>query len=149
MSNPFAGVDHVGYVVTDLELAGRFAIEVLGFELVADRHGTLSDPEGDALTRRFGIHPRASGCYQFYRAGDARVEFLAWESPDQVTAPARNSDVAGRHLAVAVTDMAAAIARIESFPGTEVREPNPSGFIYVKTPFGLEVQLIPVAGAAT
>jgi glutamate synthase (NADPH/NADH) large chain len=39
--------------------------------------------------------------------------------------------------------MAGALERIRAFGGCEIREPNERGFIYVKTPFGLEVQLIP------
>jgi hypothetical protein len=82
------------------------------------------------------------------RAGNAPIEFLEWSAPGQVTESARNCDVVGRHLAIRVTDMPAALERIRGFPGTEIRAPNERGYIYVKTPFGLEVQLIPVAGAA-
>ena len=148
MSNPFQGVNHIGYVVSDLDQAERFATEVLGFEIVADRTGELGDPDGDLLSRRLGVHPRATGAFRFYRAGDLLIEFLQWQSPDQVTAPARNSDVSGRHLAVSVTDVPAALARIGAFPGAVIREPNERGYIYATLPFGLELQLIPVGGAA-
>lgn len=147
MSSPFGGIDHVGYVVSDLDLAARFAIDVLGFEAIAERAGNLGDPDGDAMTRRFGVHPRATGVYRFFKASNLAIEFLAWESPDRVPTTARNCDAGGRHLAIAVADMPAALERIAAFPGTEIRETNERGYIYVKTPFGLEVQLIPTAGA--
>ncbi|MCC6705332.1 MAG: VOC family protein [Thermomicrobiales bacterium] len=148
MSSPFAGIDHVGYVVSDLDQAIRFAIEVLGFELVPERAGTLGAADGDTMSRRFGVPDRATASFRFVRAGNAPVEFLAWEAPDRSTTPARNCDAGGRHLAVKVTDMPAALERIGAFPGVEIREPNERGYIYVKTPFGLEVQLIPATGAA-
>jgi hypothetical protein len=44
--------------------------------------------------------------------------------------------------------MPAALEGIGGFPGVEIREPNDRGYVYVKAPFGLEVQLIPVEGAA-
>jgi catechol 2,3-dioxygenase-like lactoylglutathione lyase family enzyme len=148
MSSPFAGVDHVGYVVSDLEQAITFATEVLGFELVPDRAGSLGDPNGDLMARRLGVPARATGNFRFVRTADATIEFLQWSAPDQNTTTARNSDRAGRHLAIRVNDMTAALERIGAFPGVEIREPNERGYIYVKTPFGLEVQLIPVTGAA-
>jgi catechol 2,3-dioxygenase-like lactoylglutathione lyase family enzyme len=148
MTNPFQGVNHIGYVVTDLNLAERFVAEVLGFEIVAGRTGELGEPEGDAMTRRLGVHPRATGSFRFYRSGDLLIEFLQWQSPDQVNEPARNCDVGGRHLAVSVSDMPTALKRISAFPGVEIREPNDRGFTYVTLPFGLELQLIPVEGAA-
>jgi catechol 2,3-dioxygenase-like lactoylglutathione lyase family enzyme len=147
MTSPFRGVNHIGYVVTDLNLAEQFVTEVLGFEVVTGRTGELGEPEGDAMTRRLGVHPRATGTFRFYRSGDLLIEFLQWNSPDQAATPARNCDIAGRHLAVSVADMPAALERIGAFPGTEIREPNDRGFVYANLPFGLELQLIPVEGA--
>lgn len=140
----FSGVNHVGYVVSDLDLAARFVTEVLGFEEVEGRSGVNFDPDGDLLTQRFGVHPRARGQFRFFRGGDTLVEFLAWEAPDYVGEPAQNSNLAGRHLAVSTSDMEAAKAAIAAFGGSEIRQPNERGYIYVKTPFGLEVQLMPV-----
>jgi catechol 2,3-dioxygenase-like lactoylglutathione lyase family enzyme len=148
MSNPFAGVDHVGYVVSDLDAAIQFAVEVLGFDLITERAGRLEDAEGDTLSRRLGVPARATGNFRFVRAGEVPIEFLQWTAPDQNPAVACNSDIAGRHLAIKVSDMSAALERISAFAGAEIREPNERGYIYVKTPFGLEVQLIPVSGAS-
>ncbi|MGH2551007.1 MAG: VOC family protein [Thermomicrobiales bacterium] len=140
----FSGVNHVGYVVSDLDLAARFVTDVLGFEEVEGRSGVNFDPDGDLLTERFGVHPRARGQFRFFRGGDTLVELLAWEAPDYVGEPAHNSNLAGRHLAVSTSDMEAAKAAITAFGGSEIRQPNERGYIYVKTPFGLEVQLMPV-----
>lgn len=148
MSGPFAGVDHVGYVVTDLDQAIAFATEVLGFELIVERAGQLGDAESDSMSRRFGVHDRATASYRFANGGSTPVEFLAWQSADQSAEIARNCDHSGRHLAVKVTDMPSALAKIGAFPGVTIRDPNERGYIYVKTPFGLEFQLIPVTGVA-
>jgi catechol 2,3-dioxygenase-like lactoylglutathione lyase family enzyme len=140
----FLGVNHVGYAVSDLDLAGRFLTDVLGFEQVVERSGVNYDPDGDLLTQRFGVHPRARGEFRFYRFGDHLVEFLAWEAPDYDGTPAKNSDLSGRHLAIGTTDMEAAKAAITAFGGCEIRAANERGYVYVKTPFGLEVQLMPM-----
>lgn len=140
----FSGVNHVGYVVSDLDLAARFVVDVLGFEEVEGRSGVNFDPDGELLTERFGVHPRARGEFRFFRGGDTLVEFLAWEAPDYDGTPAQNSNLSGRHLAVSTIDMEAAKAAITAFGGAEIRQPNERGYIYVKTPFGLELQLMPV-----
>ena len=141
---PIVAVNHVGYVVSNLDLAGRFFEEALGFERVVERTGKLGDPEGDLMMRRFGVNPRATGVFIFFRINGFSVELLGWEAPDRDNKTPRNSDVGGRHLALSVTDMKAATERIAAFDGAEIREPNDAGYIYVKTPFGLEIQLIPV-----
>ncbi len=140
----FSGVNHVGYVVSDLDLAARFFVEVLGFEEVPSRAGVNFDPDGTLLTERFGVHPRARGDYRFFRYGDSLVELLAWQAPDHDGTPARNSDLAGRHLAISTSDMEAAKRAVTAFGGSEIRAANDRGFVYVKTPFGLEIQLMPV-----
>lgn len=142
MAGKVIAVDHLGFVVTDLDRAVRFFIDVLGFADI-ERRGALRDDEGDGMTRRFGVHPRAVGHYVFLQIGGARVELLQWTSPDQNTASPRNSDVGGRHFALAVENIDDLLVRIASEPGISVRERNSLGFYYVGTPFGLEIQLVP------
>jgi catechol 2,3-dioxygenase-like lactoylglutathione lyase family enzyme len=138
----FAGVDHVGYVVSDLDAASAFFVDVLGFEALP-RRGVSSHPDGDHMTGWFGVHPRASSRFAFFALGGAAVELLEWTAPDQHRAQPRNSDHGGRHLAIKTADLDAAIARLENVPGVTVRARNERGFVYVSTPFGLELQLIP------
>jgi catechol 2,3-dioxygenase-like lactoylglutathione lyase family enzyme len=140
----FSAVNHVGFVVRDLDEGARFFTEVLGFEPVAGRAGTLA-ASGDVLSRRFGIDANASGRFAFFRLDDAFIELLEWSAPGQNQTPALNSDLGGRHLAISVPDMAAALARLREIPGVIVREPNDAGYVYCATPLGLEIQLIPVA----
>lgn len=135
-------IDHVGFVVTDLDAAVAFFVEQLGFAEI-DRNGTLAEAEGDRMTRLFGVHPRATGRFRFIELGSMRVELLQWEAPDQATNVPRNADVGGRHLALTVDGIEAFIARVSAHPGIVVRERNDRGFYYMGTPFGLEIQLIP------
>lgn len=135
-------IDHVGFVVSDLDRAVRFLVDLLGFEETG-RVGELVDREGDRMTGIFGVHPRAEGRFVFLRLGASLVELLQWSSPDQRAESPRNSDVAGRHLALAVNGIDALVERLANEPGVTVRDRNDRGFRYVSTPFGLEIQLIP------
>jgi catechol 2,3-dioxygenase-like lactoylglutathione lyase family enzyme len=142
MAGSVTAIDHVGYVVTDLERAVRFFIDVLGFEDI-ERRGVLRNDDGDRMARLFGVHPRAVGTYVFLQVGGSRVELLQWTSPDQNAAVPRNCDLGGRHLALAVENLDDFLARMAQEPGVTVRERNDLGFYYVGTPFGLEIQLVP------
>lgn len=135
-------VDHVGYVVNDLDAAVAFFINELGFRDL-DRRAVMRDDEGYSMTARFDVNPRAVGRYAFIGIGDDKVEFLEWEAPNRSKTAPRNSDLGGRHLALKVDDLDAVAARLARLDGFTVREPNERGFRYVTTPFGLEIQLIP------
>jgi catechol 2,3-dioxygenase-like lactoylglutathione lyase family enzyme len=143
VSGPFSAVNHVGLVVRNLEEGKQFFTEVLGFELVVDRTGVLS-PNGDQLTRRFGVDANAEGRFAFFRLAGGLIELLEWTAPNRNETAPLNSDLGGRHLALSVSDMDAAVARLRAAEGVIVREPNDAGYIYCSTPLGLEIQLIPV-----
>lgn len=142
MPSPFAAVNHVGFVVRNLEEGLTFFIDILGFTRIEGRAGSLL-PDGDVLTRRFGIGADARGEFAFVRLGDSVIELLEWVAPDQNTSPPRNSDIGGRHLALTVEDMPAAVQRLREVDGVVVRESNDVGYVYCSTPLGLEIQLIP------
>lgn len=134
-------IDHPGFVVSDLDVAVEFFTDVLGFERI--REGEINDPgNGDQMTRLFGVPSSARSRYAFVGLGDRQVELLEWHDVTQGNR-ALNSDLAGRHLAVVVTELPKVLATISAIAGTLVRDPNPRGFVYVALPFGLELQLIP------
>ena len=141
MTSPFTAVNHVGYVVRDIEAGLAFFTDVLGFERVEGRRGDVH-PQDDVLTRRFGVDANASGRWAFLRLGDTLVELLEWSAPDRNETTPLNSDLGGRHIAITVSDIATATARLLE-AGATVREPNDLGYIYCATPLGLEIQLIP------
>ena len=135
-------IDHVGYVVSDLEEAERFFADVLGFA-ATDRRGDLAVPDGDLLTRMLGVHPRATARFVFVRIGSQLVELMQWESPDRSDQIPGNADAGGRHLALTIDGIDALLARAAAMPGYVVRERSDRGFVYLSTPFGLELQLVP------
>ncbi len=106
----------MGFVVPDLDEAVLFFVEVLGAEEVF-RIAPISDPHGESMTRKVGVHPRATVRGVMLRFGPAaNVEFLQYDVPGQATAPPKASDIGAAHLAVFVEDMAAAAERLRSEP---------------------------------
>lgn len=134
-------VDHVGYVVPDMEQAIGFFTEVLGFTLLT-LDGPLTFPD-DRMTRWWGVHPRAAARFAYLRYGQAVVELTEWRTPDQNTHVPNNSDLGGRHIALAVTDLDAATAYLKSQAGVTVFERSEWGFVYFTTPWGMLLQIVP------
>ena len=133
-------IDHYGYVVPDLDQAVAFFIDVLGFELLS-----IDDPiefPDDRLARWYHVHPRASARFAFVRYGRAVIEFTQWHTPDQITATPSNSDLGGRHFAIAVTDVDVAIAYLKDQPGVTVFERSIWNFVYFTTPWGMTLQVV-------
>jgi len=144
-------VDHVGLTVPDLDEAVAFLTGVLGFREVF-RAGPFLDPEGDWMTRRLGVHPRASTRLALLRLGAGpTLEVFEYAAPDQAGTPPPVSDVGAHHVAIHVDDIEAAMAHLRTVPGVEVRE-GPTAFeegpaaglrfVYFTTPWGMTMELI-------
>jgi catechol 2,3-dioxygenase-like lactoylglutathione lyase family enzyme len=134
-------LDHFGYIVPDLEQAVGFFVEVLGFELVSLDH-ERTEFDDDRLARWYGVHPCASARYAFVRLSGVTIEFTEWRTPDQNTAVPSNSDLGGRHVAIAVGNLDAAMAYLEAQPGVTVFEKSEWGFVYFLTPWGMTLQVV-------
>jgi catechol 2,3-dioxygenase-like lactoylglutathione lyase family enzyme len=133
-------IDHYGYVVPDIAQAVAFFTDVLGFELLS-----LDDPIAfgdDSLARWYHVHPRASARFAFLRYGRAIIEFTEWQTPDQNTIVPSNSDLGGRHFAIAVSDVDAAMAYLKAQPGVTVFERSVWNFVYFTTPWGMTLQIV-------
>ena len=143
ITSPFIAINHTGFVVTDLVAAGQLVVETLGFERIVERRGQIAFPGTDTMRRLFGVDEDAMAEYAFFRLGDTVIELLQWTGPNRSETPAGNSDLGGRHLALTVSDMGTALGRLSAVQGVEIREPNQLGYVYVRTPIGLEIQLIP------
>jgi catechol 2,3-dioxygenase-like lactoylglutathione lyase family enzyme len=133
-------IDHYGYVVPDIAQAVAFFTDVLGFELLS-----LDDPIAfgdDSLARWYHVHPRASARFAFLRYGRAIIEFTEWQTPDQSTVVPSNSDLGGRHFAIAVSDVDAAMAYLKAQPGVTVFERSVWNFVYFTTPWGMTLQIV-------
>ena len=143
MTSPFIAVNHPGFVVSDLAAASAFFVDILRFEPLP-RKGSTSDPDGGRMADWFGVDPTAVSRWAFFRLGDDVVELMEWTAPDRNETAPRNSDVGGRHLAISTPDLEAALARVKDQPGITVRAKTEAGFVYISTPFGLEIQISPV-----
>lgn len=144
-------VHHIAYTVPDLEEAVRFFVDVIGAEL-AYRLGPVEDREGDWMTRKLGVHPRASAHIAMLRLGPVtNLELFEYTAPDQDRARPRNSDWGGHHFALYVDDVDKAVAHLREVPGvTILGEPETitdgpiegDRWVYFTTPWGLHMELI-------
>jgi catechol 2,3-dioxygenase-like lactoylglutathione lyase family enzyme len=138
-----SGLNHPGFGVPNLAEAIDFFTNVMGLPLI--RRGMIESPQDDAMRRWFDVDPRGQVNLAFFRLPDGtQFEVVEWSAPDQVEGMRKNSDVAGRHIALSVTDLAAAVEYLKAQPGVTVFEPHPYGFAYFKTPFGMYIQLVQV-----
>lgn len=114
-------IDHFGYVVPDLAQAVAFFVDALGFEPLSldDAPTAFGD---DSLARWYHVHPRAAARFAFLRYGEAIVELTEWRTPEPPAPTPSNSDLGGRHFAIAVTNVDAAIAYLQALPGVTVFE---------------------------
>ncbi|MDX6314225.1 MAG: hypothetical protein QOF44_3689 [Streptomyces sp.] len=147
-------VDHIAYTVPDLDQAVAFFTEVIGAELIY-REGPVHDPDGDLMTRRLGVHPRAVAHIAMLRLGPVtNLELFAYEAPDQNRVLPANSDWGGHHLAIHVTDIDTAARYLREQPGVRLfGSPRtiPDGpiagnrWIYFLTPWGMQLELVQAA----
>lgn len=139
--NPFNGtIEHTGFVVPDIEEAVDFFTQILGFEVLL-RPQAMSF-EDDRLTRYFGVylHSKVVGA-AFLQYGGKKIELVQWEAPGQQRTVQNPGDVGVAHLALTVSNLDAAINFLRS-KNVLIREFCPIGFIYISTPWGMEIQLM-------
>ncbi|MFD4522529.1 nitroreductase/quinone reductase family protein [Streptomyces sp. NPDC058470] len=144
-------VHHIAYTVPDLEQAVSFFVDVIGAEL-AYRLGPVEDAEGDWMTRKLGVHPRASAHIAMLRLGPVgNLELFEYTAPDQDHGRPLNSDWGGHHFALYVDDVDKAVAYLREVPGvTILGEPETitdgpiagDRWVYFTTPWGLHMELI-------
>jgi catechol 2,3-dioxygenase-like lactoylglutathione lyase family enzyme len=146
-------LDHIGLTVPDLEQAHAFFTGVLGCEYMyslgpfqrddswMSEHLAVAD---DTVMREL----------RFYRLGGQAVfEVFAYEAADQVTAPPRNSDVGGHHVALYVEDLDAAVAHLHALGLTVLGDPTASRgpsegqrWVYFLSPWGAQFELVSYPG---
>lgn len=143
------GMDHVGITVPDIELAGRFLIDVLGAELVY----TLGSKQADDtwMFRQLGVHPHTViREIRLYRLGNgSNLEVFQYQAADGQADQPRNSDFGGHHLALYVDDLDAAIAALRTHDIEVMGEPVASSgasagqrWIYFRAPWGTQFELV-------
>jgi catechol 2,3-dioxygenase-like lactoylglutathione lyase family enzyme len=145
-------VDHVGYTVPDLAQAVGFFTEVLGGQVVFYA-GPFSDPDGNWMTTNLDVERQARLRFAMIRMGaDTNVELFQYTASDQNLTPPRNSDVGGRHIAIYVDDIRAAVEYLRSIDSVTVlgeptlnEAPSPnagSTFVYFRSPWGMYFELL-------
>ena len=133
-------LDHVGVVVPDLGAAVAFFRDALGFRPL--REATLGDPD-DRLPETFGAPAGATLRVAFLGTDGGTVELLEWSAADAARDVRGPHDAGTAHLALAVPDVEAAVARLAAVAGVTVFERHRRGFVYARTPWGLLLQLVP------
>ncbi|MET9295208.1 VOC family protein [Streptomyces sp. NPDC003077] len=113
-------VDHFAFTVKDLDAAVRFLAEVLGGELCYIE-GPVQDPQGDWMSRKLGVHPRAVAHVAMVRVGPhTNLELFQYTAPRQRTAAVPLDGPGGRRMALRVEDVDAVAARLRRRPDTTV-----------------------------
>ncbi|MFG1914409.1 VOC family protein [Micromonospora sp. NPDC048898] len=143
-------VDHLAYTVADLPATIRFFTEVLGAELLYRAPATRLE-DGD-LAAALGVPARGTMTHAALRLGPTdNVDLYQYDVAGAASRPPRNSDVGGRHLALYVDDVDAAVAYLRRQRGVTVLgdpETIPDGPIagdrwaYVRTPTGPYLEVV-------
>jgi catechol 2,3-dioxygenase-like lactoylglutathione lyase family enzyme len=148
------GTDHIGFTVPDLDEAVAFFVDVIGctpFYELGPFHS-----HDDWMATHLNVHPRAvMKRLRFLRCRNgSNFEIFEYEAPGQVSAPPRNSDVGGCHLAFYVDDINEAVAYLRSrgvrvLGEPTVRETGPSAgqtWVYFLSPWGMQLELVSYPG---
>lgn len=146
---PVAAVDSVAVTVSDMDRAVDFYSRVLTFETVADREVT-----GEAYERLFGVFGLRLRAVRM-RLGDEYLELLQFLAPRGRPIPvdSRSNDRWFQHVAIIVSDMNAAYARLRSFKVVHVStgpqrlpdwNPNAGGIkaFYFRDPDGHNLEVL-------
>src|SRR5947207_5006837 len=104
-------VESIAMTVSDMERAVDFYTRVLTFEKVTDRE--VSGDSYEHLWGVFGLRVRAVRL----RLGEEQIELLQFLAPGGrlIAVDSRSNDRWFQHVAIIVSDMAAAYARLRSF----------------------------------
>ncbi len=110
-SSPVIAVDSIAVTVSDMNRALDFYTRVLTFEKVADRE--ISGDEYEHLLGVFGLRVRSVRL----RLGQEYLELMQFLAPHgrQIPLDSRSNDRWFQHIAIIVSDMGAAYARLRSF----------------------------------
>lgn len=110
-SNSIAAVDSIAITVDDADRAAEFYSRVLTFEKVSDRE--VAGEEYEHLFGVFGARVRAIRM----RLGEEHVELLQFLAPRGRPVPidSHSNDRWFQHIAIVVSDMESAYARLRSF----------------------------------
>ncbi|HEX4360828.1 MAG TPA: VOC family protein [Pseudonocardia sp.] len=142
-------VDHIGLTVPDLDEASAFLVDVLGCEYLYSL-GPYADG-GTWMSEHLNVAPdTVMRRLHFFSLGGAAIfEVFEYEAREQATAPPRNSDIGGHHVAFYVDDLDAAVAGLRSRGVRVLGEPTASRgpsagqrWVYFLAPWGMQFELV-------
>lgn len=145
------GHDHTGITVPDLPQAVSFFVDTLGCQRVMS-FGPVADQNGTFMQQALDVHPRTViNQIVMIRCGTgSNIELFSYSAPDQKTAPPKNSDIGGMHIALYVDDIKVAAEYLRAkgvetlagpLPMTEGANAGQS-ILYFKAPWGLYLEAI-------
>ncbi|MDP3603812.1 MAG: VOC family protein [Bosea sp. (in: a-proteobacteria)] len=111
--------DHVGFAVASLDEAVRFWVEGLGARLV--RTGEMGGAFLGQVTGAHGAQVRMA----IVSLADQTIELLEYRGLDRPSVPGKPFDPGFAHLALVVDDIAAVLARIDSYGWRAQGTPQP------------------------
>ena len=145
------GQDHVGLTVPNISEAIAFFEDVVGCKAHLT-FGPFRDDEGTFMQDLLNVHPRAViNQITTVRCGfGSNIELFEYESPDQVDAQPKNSDIGGYHIAFYVDNITAAVTYlkekgVQTFLGPLPVEEGPAAgqtINYFLAPWGTQFELI-------
>jgi catechol 2,3-dioxygenase-like lactoylglutathione lyase family enzyme len=105
---PVSRVDSIGITVSDMDRALAFYTGVLPFEVVSE-----VEVQGDAYEHLFGVFGMRARIVRL-RLGDEQIELIDYLAPEGRPVPvdSRSNDEWFQHIAIIVSDMDAAYARL-------------------------------------
>jgi len=146
------GMEHIGFTVPDLDEACEFFVKILGATELFVAARDFRDDDSDWMNEHLRVHPRAViKEFRYLRLGNgSNLEIFQYESPDQNTAPPKNSDIGGHHLAFYVDDMDAAVAYLRDNgvevlgePTSYTEGPNLGlTWCYFMAPWGMQLEIV-------
>jgi catechol 2,3-dioxygenase-like lactoylglutathione lyase family enzyme len=132
--------NHIGHVVTDLDRAKRFYVDVLGFQLWYEIH-----PPDNATAKLSSLTPPLGLTASYLTLDDFVLELLHYSEPG-VTAPAsvRTMNEPGlTHLSVSVDDVHETARKAAQFGGSIIETSDLGNALFIRDPDGQLVELLP------
>ena len=146
----FAGTDHVGFTVPDLDQAIAFFQEVFGAQVIV-RHEAYA-PRAEVNIENFARpHDVKVAGIALIRIAGMNFELLQYESEHAVGPWPSTSDTGGHHVAFYVSDLDTAVASLRATGIQVLGDPLNLGgceagpgarFVYFRAPWGLFLELV-------
>lgn len=136
-----ARIDHVSYVVPDLDAAVQFFVKYFGFKVMTQDLPVQSETD-DRITHQYAMPERAVGRFAMLQFGGQQIELAEWKIYGQALNPLRESTVPGCHIALRVPDVNLAVTALKAVSRMRFLEVADNGSVLCFTPFGFQLQLV-------